>query len=65
MSSGRQVYQSHLQFDEDDESNVAKSDRLVLHAGRELIERLKIPRVGKPLALGAVFVRTTTVFLNS
>ncbi|KDR73493.1 hypothetical protein GALMADRAFT_251201 [Galerina marginata CBS 339.88] len=31
-----------------------KSDRLVLHAGRELMERVKIPKVGKPLALGAV-----------
>ncbi|CAA7271563.1 unnamed protein product [Cyclocybe aegerita] len=30
------------------------SDRLVLHAGRELVERVKIPKVGKPLALGSV-----------
>ena len=60
MSSGKQVY-----FNEDDESSVAKSDRLVLHAGRELTERLKLPRVGKPLALGAVLVRKTTMFLNS
>ncbi|KAF8798155.1 hypothetical protein BYT27DRAFT_7124098 [Phlegmacium glaucopus] len=32
----------------------SKSDRLVLHAGRELLELVKLPRVGKPLALGAV-----------
>ncbi|KAJ3509631.1 hypothetical protein NLJ89_g5120 [Agrocybe chaxingu] len=30
------------------------SDRLVLHAGRELLERIKIPKVGKPLALDSV-----------
>lgn len=58
VSSGKQDYQTHLQFDEDAEnSNVAKTDRLVLHAGRELIERLKIPKAGKPLALGVVLVR--------
>ena len=34
-----------------------KSDRLVLHAGRELLELVKLPKVGKPLALGAVIVR--------
>jgi hypothetical protein len=59
VSSGKQDYQSHLQFDEDAENSVAKNDRLVLHAGRELIERLKIPKAGKPLALGAVLVRKT------
>ncbi|PPQ89131.1 hypothetical protein CVT25_006503 [Psilocybe cyanescens] len=32
------------------------SDRLVLHAGRELMDRVKIPKVGKPLSLGAVLV---------
>lgn len=32
----------------------SKSDRLVLHAGRELLELVKLPKVGKPLALGAV-----------
>ena len=35
----------------------SKSDRLVLHAGRELLELVKLPKVGKPLALGAVIVR--------
>lgn len=35
----------------------SKSDRLVLHTGRELLELVKIPKVGKPLALGAVLVR--------
>lgn len=34
-----------------------KSDRLVLHAGRDLLDRLKFPKVGKPLALGAILVR--------
>lgn len=34
----------------------SKSDRLVLHAGRELLELVKLPKVGKPLALGAVIV---------
>ena len=37
----------------------SKSDRLVLHAGRELLELVKLPKVGKPLALGAVIVRQT------
>jgi len=37
--------------DEDD------NDRLVLHANRDLMERVKIPKVGKPLALGSVLVR--------
>lgn len=31
--------------------------RLVLHAGRSLLELLKVPGVGKPLSLGAVVVR--------
>jgi charged multivesicular body protein 7 len=57
VSSGKQVYQNHLHFDGDAESSGAKSDRLVLHARRELIERLKIPKAGKPLALGTVLVR--------
>ncbi|KIK08216.1 hypothetical protein K443DRAFT_85634 [Laccaria amethystina LaAM-08-1] len=30
------------------------NNRLVLNAGRSLMERVKVPRVGKPLALGAV-----------
>jgi len=37
--------------------NGSKNDRIVLHAGQELIERVKIPKVGKPLALGPVLVR--------
>jgi len=48
--------------------NGSKSDRLVLHAGRELMERVKVPKVGKPLAIGAVLVRflvTCTVYLSS
>src|SRR5258706_15396132 len=60
VSSGKQDYQTHLQFDEDAENSVARNDRLVLHAGKELIERLKVPKVGKPLALGAVLVRKTS-----
>ena len=59
VSSGKQDYQSHLRLDEGTEDSVGKNDRLVLHAGRELIERLKVPKVGKPLALGAVLVRKT------
>jgi len=35
----------------------SKSDKLVLHAGRDLLELVKLPRVGKPLALGEVIVR--------
>ena len=38
-------------------TKIGSCDRLVLHAGRALIERVKIPRVGKPLALGNVVVR--------
>ena len=65
VSSGKQGYQNHLQRevvddgddDDDDDDLPTKSERLVLHAGRDLIERLKIPKVGKPLALGAVLVR--------
>ena len=34
----------------------SNSDRLVLHAGRELLDLVKLPKVGKPLALGAVIV---------
>ncbi|PPQ63058.1 hypothetical protein CVT24_005913 [Panaeolus cyanescens] len=34
----------------------AGADRLVLHYGSDLLDRLKFPKVGKPLALGAVFV---------
>lgn len=61
VSSGKQGYQNHLQrevvvVDDDDDDLPTKSERLVLHAGRDLIERLKIPKVGKPLALGAVLV---------
>jgi charged multivesicular body protein 7 len=37
--------------------NGSKNDRIVLHAGQELIERVKIPKVGKPLAMGPVLVR--------
>jgi charged multivesicular body protein 7 len=60
VSSGKQEFQNHLQkevLDDDDDDLPMKSERLVLHAGRDLIERLKIPKVGKPLALGAVLVR--------
>ncbi|KAH9483712.1 hypothetical protein JR316_0003188 [Psilocybe cubensis] len=45
---------------EEDSENISMtatsctSDRLVLHAGRELMDRIKIPKVGKPLSLGAV-----------
>lgn len=34
--------------------------RLVLNADRTLIEGVKVDGVGKPLALGAVVVRSTT-----
>lgn len=37
-------------------SEALTGDRLVLHAGRDLMESVKIPKVGKPLALGAVLV---------
>jgi len=50
--------------DGDDDDLPMKSERLVLHAGRDLIERLKIPKVGKPLALGAVLVRFFSLFSN-
>lgn len=53
VSSGKQEY-SYLHFDDTAD---AKSDRLVLHAGRDLMERLKVPKAGKPLALNAVLVR--------
>ncbi|KAF8163455.1 Snf7-domain-containing protein [Crassisporium funariophilum] len=36
------------------EDDTPSGDRLVLHAGRELLDLVKIPKVGKPLALGAV-----------
>ena len=64
MSSGKQDYQSHLQRDEDSQDSVGKDDRLVLHAGRELIARLKIPKAGKPLALGAVLVRLNPFYFQ-
>lgn len=58
VSSGAQGYQNHLQTEGDDGDHLpTKSERLLLHAGRDLIEGLKIPKVGKPLALGAVLVR--------
>lgn len=41
------------------EHHLSKSDRLVLHANRNLMERVKIPRVGKPLSLGSVLVGGT------
>lgn len=47
---------------EEGEKDVSRSDRLVLHAGRELMDRVKIPKVGKPLALGAVLVRYSLFF---
>ncbi|KAF9527003.1 Snf7-domain-containing protein [Crepidotus variabilis] len=37
-----------------EDSTPPKSDRLILHAGKPLVERVKIPKVGKPLSLGAV-----------
>ena len=43
----------------------SKSDRLVLHAGRELLELVKLPKVGKPLALGAVIVRLLFITTKS
>ncbi|KAF8911959.1 hypothetical protein CPB84DRAFT_1760878 [Gymnopilus junonius] len=50
-------------------ATISKSDRLVLHAGRELVDRLRIPKVGKPLALAAVLKselrNTRTVVLLS
>ncbi len=61
VSSGKQDFRSPLQFEDDDRydsmTKIGSCDRLVLHAGRALIERVKIPRVGKPLALGNVVVR--------
>lgn len=43
--------------DSDGDGELLRSEQLVLHGGRELLEGLKIPKVGKPLALGAVLVR--------
>jgi charged multivesicular body protein 7 len=43
-------------------SEAPTGDRLVLHAGRDLMESVKIPKVGKPLALGAVLVRLSFIF---
>jgi charged multivesicular body protein 7 len=59
VSSGKQEFQNSLQKEVvvHDDGLPMKSERLVLHVGRDLIERLKIPKVGKPLALGAVLVR--------
>ena len=61
VSSGKQDFLNPLQFEDvDNYDPMTKSgscDRLVLHVGRGLMERLKIPRVGKPLALGNVVVR--------
>jgi charged multivesicular body protein 7 len=48
---------SGLQTQQHTTEEPSKSDRLVLHAGRELLELVKLPKVGKPLALGAVIVR--------
>ena len=39
------------------ERDSLRSDRLVLHGGRELLDCVKMPKVGKPLSLGAVLVR--------
>lgn len=47
VSSGLQQHQK----------DATGSSRLVLHAGHGLIERTKVDRVGKPLALGSVIVR--------
>jgi len=43
-------------------SEAPMGDRLVLHAGRDLMESVKIPKVGKPLALGAVLVRLLCIY---
>lgn len=45
------------------ERDSIRSDRLVLHGGRELLDCAKIPKVGKPLSLGAVLVRYTLLIL--
>jgi charged multivesicular body protein 7 len=39
--------------------------RLVLNAGRNLVEEVRLERVGKPLALGAVVVRFASVAPSS
>ena len=51
------IASSGLQTQQHATEETSKSDRLVLHAGRELLELVKLPKVGKPLALGAVIVR--------
>ena len=51
------IVSSGLQTTQHTVEETSKSDRLVLHAGRELLELVKLPKVGKPLALGAVIVR--------
>ncbi|KJA27470.1 hypothetical protein HYPSUDRAFT_35364 [Hypholoma sublateritium FD-334 SS-4] len=38
-----------------------RNDRLVLHGGRELLDCVKIPKVGKPLSLGAVLSELRTI----
>ncbi|KAF9564411.1 hypothetical protein CPC08DRAFT_631278 [Agrocybe pediades] len=43
-----------LDRDGSSSSSANDKDRLVLYANRDLIERVKIPKVGKPLALGVV-----------
>ena len=44
-------------------ATISKTDRLVLHVGRELMDRLRVPKVGKPLALGTVLVRVIPSFV--
>jgi charged multivesicular body protein 7 len=61
------IVTSGLQTQHTTVEEALKSDRLVLHAGRELLELVKLPKVGKPLALGAVIVRsykTTTLYIK-
>ncbi|KAJ3524539.1 hypothetical protein NMY22_g10955 [Coprinellus aureogranulatus] len=48
-------------FQDESSSNTTKS-RLVLHANASLLEKVKVPKVGKPLALGAVLVRSFSLF---
>src|SRR6266576_2197953 len=38
--------------------------RVVLHAGRSLMDTLKVDGVGKPLGLGAVIVRANSLSVN-
>lgn len=59
VSRGLQT-QPHLESSEEQESN-----KLILRAGRGLVEELRFPGVGKPLGLGAVIVSRLLLYLST